>query len=84
MAYRLPIPRLNRPGFHRDSGGLRTDELVGVDLTVVVCFELGRRDLADLVVDAAVVEPVDVGERRPLDVLDALRSTGRACQPSVA
>ena len=42
----------------------------GVDLTVVVLFQLCRRDLADLVVDAAVVEPVDVGEGGPFDVLD--------------
>ena len=41
-------------------------------LTVVVGFELCRRNHADLGVQPAVVEPVDVGEGRPLDVLDSL------------
>jgi len=36
------------------------------------CLELCQRDLADLVVDSAVVEPVDVGEGGPVDVLDPL------------
>ena len=66
-----PPDLLNRPGFHRDSVVWGTAP-AAARLTVVVGLELCRRDLADLVVDAAVVEPVDVGERGPLDVLDAL------------
>jgi hypothetical protein len=36
---------------------------------VVAVLEPRRRDFADLVVDAAIVEPVDVVERGPFDVL---------------
>ena len=35
-------------------------------------FEHRRRDRADLAVEPLVVERVDVGECRPLDVLDSL------------
>ena len=36
----------------------------------MVGLELGRRNEADLAVDAAVVEPVDVRQGRPLDGFD--------------
>jgi hypothetical protein len=36
-----------------------------------VSFELDRRDIVEGVVYGAVVEPVDVFERLPFDVLDA-------------
>ena len=38
-------------------------------------LEHRRRDHADLAVKPLVVEPVDVGERRPLDVLGTLPGT---------
>ena len=41
-------------------------------MSVVGGFEHRRRDHADLAVESLVVEPVDVGERCPLDVFDAL------------
>ena len=43
-----------------------------VGLTVVGGLELCRRNHPDLAVQAAVVEPVDVGERRPFQVVGAL------------
>ena len=37
---------------------------------IVVSLELDRRHVVERLVDASVVEPVDVVKRRPLDVLD--------------
>ena len=41
------------------------------DRTVVVVFELDRWDVAAGAVEAAVVEPVDVLQRRGFDVVEA-------------
>jgi hypothetical protein len=40
-------------------------------LTVVVGFELGRRDVAARSLEAAAAEPVDPGEGGEFDVVDA-------------
>ena len=43
--------------------------MFGPGSSVVVVFEFGWWDVAELAVQAPLVEPVDVGERRQFDVL---------------
>ena len=42
---------------------------------MVVSLELDRRHVAKRLVDAPVIEPVDVVERRPFDVFDVAPGT---------
>ncbi len=49
-------------------------------IIVVVGFELGRWDAADLMVDAAGIEPVDVAEQGELHALQATPGLSRVQQ----
>jgi len=45
--------------------------LSGVDVTVVVLFELDRGDVSEAAVEPRLVEPVDPAQRGELEVVDA-------------
>ena len=63
---------VNRPGMSGDLSALELSGLLVSDLSVVSSFHLGGRDVAAVLVEAAVVEPVDPFGGGQLDVIDVV------------
>ena len=61
---------MNRTGMSGDLLVWKLSGLLGSDLSVVSGFHLGRRQVAAVLVEAAVVEPVDPFGGGELDVVD--------------
>ncbi len=60
----------NRPGMSGDSRAWTRSDVLGLVLSVVGALEIGWWDVAAVLVEAAVVEPVDPLRGRDLNVVD--------------